>query len=249
MAFVPFQGAGLVAVDLQTGTPQWVAPTPGATGTTTPLPMPGGDVAYAANGLARFDGRSGAEVWRLGGDLRDAVAYSRLALADGVLLATLVAPDAAAANGERTVAVAVAADTGRVLWQRDLDGLAVGVPPAAGDGVAVVVDGANVASVLDLATGEVRWTTGLHSVPAGPPSVHDGVVTLVEQGRAEDLTQRDFRIVAHDVASGAFVGGYEPPSANDVPLDTVAVGPDGLRLVPTTGAANQVVLLLEAHDG
>jgi hypothetical protein len=74
-------------------------------------------------------------------------------------------------------------------------------------------------------------------------------VVLVERGRAEDLQQRDFRITARDADTGTFLGGLEPPNANDAELGTVGVGPEGERLVPTTGSAGQVVLVLEARRG
>ena len=244
-AFVPLHGAGLAALDARTGQPRWLVPLDAATGSSRPLPLQDGDVAYAANGLARFDGTTGDEVWRLGGDLSTAVAYSPLDVDAGIMFAVLVSADPTAANGERVRTVAVDADSGRVRWQQDMQGSAFAMGAVAGGGVVIVVDSTNLASVLDGRTGEVRWTYQLDTVPGGRPVVHDGVVLLAERGRGEDLLQRDCRITAHDLETGEFLGVYEPPGASSATLPTVGSTADGKLLVPTVDSIGGNVVVLE----
>jgi outer membrane protein assembly factor BamB len=244
-AFVPLHGAGLAALDLHTGQPRWLVPLAGATGSTRPLPLEDGDVAYAADGLARFGGGSGNEVWRLGGELRDAVAYSPLDADGGIIFGVLVSVDPTSANGERVSAVGVDAATGQLLWRTDMVGSAFAMGAAAGGGMVVVIDANNRAAVLDGRTGEERWSYQLDSTPAGRPVVHDGVVLFAETGRPDDLLQRDYRITAHDLGTGRFLGVYEPPSAPSATLPTVGSTSDGSLLVPTTDAVGGNVVVLE----
>jgi outer membrane protein assembly factor BamB len=246
-AYVPVRGVGLAAVGLRDGKPRWVVPTPGATGSTTPLPLPGGDVVYAAEGLARYDGRTGAEVWRLGGDLAGAVALSGLAEDHGTVYAILIATDAAGIEHDHLVAVDE--KDGSLRWQRDLQGSAFGIPPSAADGTVVVFDGSNRALVLDADSGVIRWTYQLATQPGGAATVSDGVVTLVQRGRTEDLKQRDYRVTAHDAATGAFLASYQPPEANSGTLPAAGPGPGGVTLVPTTGADGAYIVALEAVRG
>ena len=53
---------------LETGEGLWVVSVDGTAGTSVPLPLADGDVAYAGSGLTRYDGRTGDVVWALGGD-------------------------------------------------------------------------------------------------------------------------------------------------------------------------------------
>jgi len=245
VAFVPIREVGLAAVDLETGEGRWVVSVTGTAGTSLPLPLADGDVAYAGSGLTRHDGRNGDVVWELGGDLADSVAYAPIAADRERVYAQLTGVDAASPIFERTDVVAADLRTGAVRWRHQLASGAFGIGTAVGAGVVVAVDGQSLVTALDARTGEVRWTYRMATPAAGTPVVSDGVVHLSERGRAEDLLQRSFRVVTLDLATGRFLGSYEPPSANDTPLPTVGAGPDGELLVPTTAAFGGNVAVLE----
>jgi outer membrane protein assembly factor BamB len=204
-----------------------------------------GDVAYAGSGLTRYDGRTGDIVWELGGELADSVAYVPIAADQDAVYAQLTGFDATSPSFERTDVVAADLGTGAVRWQHQLPSGQFGIGTAVGAGVVVAMDGQSLVTALDARTGEVRWTYQMASSAAGTPVVSDGVVHLAEVGLAEDLLQRTFRIVTLDLATGRFVGSYEPPSANDTALPTVGAGPDGELLVPTTAAIGGNVAVLE----
>jgi outer membrane protein assembly factor BamB len=89
-AVVPIREVGLVAADARTGEPSWVAPVDGAAGTSTPLALPGGGVAYAGSGLTRYDVATGEVVWQLDGDLADAVAFGPVGTDGDAVYAVLV---------------------------------------------------------------------------------------------------------------------------------------------------------------
>jgi hypothetical protein len=175
----------------------------------------------------------------------NAVGHGPLSLANGRIHAAVVSPDPSQPTGERTRVVAVDAETGRLVWEHDVNGVSAGLGPVAGDGAVVVIDATGTALVLDGETGEERWTFRLNSVPAGPPVVHDDLVSLVERGRPEDLLQRDFRVVHLDLGTGSYLGSYEPPNGNDSVLPTVGSTGDGTLLIPATDDLGQVVLMLE----
>ena len=245
VAFVPIREVGLAAVDAESGDGLWVVSVDGTAGTSVPLPLPDGDVAYAGSRLTRYDGRSGDVVWALDGDFLDSVAYAPIAADDESVYAQLTGFDATSESFERTDVVAADVRTGDVRWTYQLASGAFGIGTAAGSGVVVATDAASLVTGLDARTGEVLWTYRMSSAAAGTPVVTDGVVHLAERGRPEDLLQRSYRVVTLDAATGRFVGSYEPPSANDVPLATVGAGPDGELLVPTTAAIGQNVAVLE----
>jgi outer membrane protein assembly factor BamB len=243
--FIPIHEVGLVAADLHTGEGRWVVPALGTAGSSIPLPLPGGDVLYAASGLARYDGASGDVVWQLGGDLEDAVAYTPISADGDVVFAALVTPDPTSANGERTRLVAADVRSGRVLWQHEVVGGQFGIGPAAADGVVVVTDGSNLVTGYDGRSGEELWSFRMATQAAGAPVLVDGVVHLVERGRAEDIAARNFRVVTLDARTGLFVGSYEPPGTNDVVRPTVGAAPDGRLLVPTVDFIGGTVEVLE----
>jgi outer membrane protein assembly factor BamB len=245
VAFVPIREVGLAAVDVRTGEGRWVVPVDGTAGTSVPLPLEGGDVAYAGSGLTRYAGRTGDVVWALDGDLADSVAYVPIAADDDAVYAQLTSFDATSPILERTDVVAADLRTGAVRWKFQLPSTSVGIGTAAGDGVVVAVDGRSLVTGLDARTGEVRWTYQMASAVAGTPVVTDGVVHLAERGRAEDLFQRNARIVTLDAATGLLVGSYEPPSAGDTSLPLVGAGPGGELLVPTTSDIGGNVAVLE----
>lgn len=248
-AFLPLRETGLVAVDARSGEPRWAAPLTGSTGTSSPVPLAGGDIAYAAAGLMRLDGRSGEIEWRLGGPLRDAVAYSGITAHGGGVYAVLTGPDPEAPSLERTRIVAADAESGDVRWQHELAGAPLAIAPGAGAEAVVVIDAANVVSAFDPVSGKQLWTFQLDTIPSGGPLLHDGVVLLVESGLPEDLVQRRSRVVALDARSGAYLGSFEPPGMNDSFLPNVGRGEDGQLLLPTVDAVGQTVMELEADRG
>ncbi|GAB3249134.1 outer membrane protein assembly factor BamB family protein [Nocardioides dilutus] len=245
VAFVPIREVGLVAVDLETGKRRWAAPVVGTAGTSVPLPLAGGDVAYAGSTLTRYDGRTGDVVWQLGGDLADSVGYVPIAADQDAVYAQLTGFDATSPNLERTDVVAADLRTGEVLWRHQLASGAFAIGTAVDSRVVVAVDGQSLVTALDAETGEVLWTYRMASAAAGTPVASDNVVHLAERGRGEDLLQRDVRVVTLDLATGRFLGSYEPPSANDTVLPIVGAGPDGELLVPTTAEFGINVAVLE----
>lgn len=245
VAFVPIREVGLVAVDLHSGKGLWVVSVDGSAGASSPLPVGGGDVAYAGSGLTRYDGRTGDVVWALDGDLADSVAYAQIAADREAVYAPLTSSDAASPGFERTDVVAADLDTGSVRWRFQLASGSFGIGTAVDAGVVVAVDDSALVTALDARTGERLWSYQMASAAVGTPVATDGVVHLAERGRAEDFLQRNFRVVTLDLATGRFLGAYEPPSANDVILPTVGAGPGGELLVPTTAAIGQNVAVLE----
>ncbi|MBJ7357656.1 PQQ-binding-like beta-propeller repeat protein [Nocardioides sp.] len=243
-AYVPLPEVGLLAADLRTGEARWAEAVPGASGVPTPLPTHDGDVLYAGLGLTRYDGRTGEVVWQLGGELAGGTTYTPLAADRDTVYAPLVVPDPTQPNGERVELVAADLRTGRVRWQQQVGGLKFLVGPAVGSGVVVSTDSANVVTGRDTGTGEVLWSYRMATQPAGTPVVSQGAVHVIERGRPEDLAARNFRVVTLDLATGRFLGAYEPPGANDVLLPTVGAGPDGELLVPTVDLSSVVESLV-----
>jgi outer membrane protein assembly factor BamB len=246
-AYLPLHGTGLAAVDLQTGEPRWATPLLGSTGTSSPAVLADGDIAYGAAGLMRLDGRTGAVEWQLGGRFQGATAFREIEVQDGVIYAVLTGLDPTSPSGERHDLVAVDAGSGELRWHRKLNGLLLNIGPAAGTEGVVVIDGTNLMTGFDPDTGKRRWTFQLRSRPGGQLAVRDGVVLLTERGRTEDLLQRDSRVVALDLETGAFLAGFEPPGSNDVFLPSVGTTPSGELLVPAVDATGQNVVVLEAE--
>jgi outer membrane protein assembly factor BamB len=245
VAFIPVREVALVAVDAETGEARWVAPVDGTAGTSVPLPLPDGDVVYAGSGLARHDGDTGEVVWELDGELADSPAYVPVSADDDLVYAQLTSFDATSPSLERTEVVAADLRTGAVRWKHPLASGSFGIGTATGAGVVVAVDGQSLVTGIDARTGEALWTYRMASPAEGTPVVSGDVVHLAESGRAEDLLQRNFRVVTLDLATGRFLASYEPPSANDIAIGTVGGGPDGELLVPTTSEIGQNVAVLE----
>lgn len=148
-AYVPLQGARLVAVDLETGRIRWsteveVAQAPAVTS--------GVLIVATADALIGLDTAQGTERWRI------AIPHPLSAppLGDtGWVLASLE-------SGEL---LALRATDGHVLWRQTLPAPASARPVAAAHGVYVpLADGQVVALALD--TGVVRWTRRLGGAPA-----------------------------------------------------------------------------------
>ena len=236
--FLPLPGVGLASTD-RDGRQRWMTPIASTLGTTTPLPLPDGDVVHGVGTVARYDGTTGALEW----SIPDAVVFSPMAYSDKMVFADL------ARNEHPSGLAAIDAATGAILWTRPSDAQPVLLGPAAGQGVAVQADTTGLVVGLDAATGSQLWALQTESPLAGTPVVSDGRVFLVEQGHQEDLNQRATRVSAHDLRTGAFLGSYEPP---DSPISTrpgVGVTPDGHLLVPATGGDGIWVLELIASEG
>jgi outer membrane protein assembly factor BamB len=236
--FLPLPGVGLAALD-RTGRQRWMAPITSTLGSTTPLPLPGGDVVHGVGTVARYDGATGEAVW----SVPDAVVFSPMASADGLVFADL------ARNEHPSGLAAIDAATGEIVWMQPSDAQPVLLGPAAGQGVVVRADTTGLVVGLDASTGDRLWSVQAESPLAGTPVVVGGRVFLVEQGHQDDLNQRASRVRVHDVRTGDFLGSYEPP---DSPISTrpgVGVTPEGHLLVPATGGDGIWVLELVATEG
>ena len=77
---------------------------------------------------------------------------------------------------------------------------------------------------------------------AGRPVVIDGVAYLAETGRVDDLRQREYRISAHDLATGRYLGSFQPPSSALGPTLKLG-GNDGALTVPTTWSDPVVMIV------
>jgi outer membrane protein assembly factor BamB len=236
--FLPLPGVGLAATD-RDGRQRWMTPITSTLGTTTPLPLPDGDVVHGVGTVARYDGTNGAVEW----SIPDAVVFSPMAYADGVVFAELVR------NEHQSGLAAIDAATGAIVWTRPSDAQPVLLGPAAGQGVVVESDTTGLVVGLDASTGDQLWALQTESPLAGTPVVTADRVFLVEQGHQDDLNQRASRVRVHDLRTGGFLGSYEPP---DSPISTrpgAGVTPDGHLLVPSTGGDGIWVLELIASEG
>jgi outer membrane protein assembly factor BamB len=240
--FVPERGLGLAAVSTD-GAPLWFTPLDNALGTGSPLPLPGGDVFWGAGGAARFDGGTGDQVWAV----PDTQTYADAAYDDGAVFAEVVR------NTHTSGLAAIDAETGRIRWLHESASTAIFVGPAAADGVVVHGDSVGLVVALDERTGEELWHLQLSTPLAGPPAIVDGRVYLTEQGRTEDLFQRDYRLSAHDLRTGRFLGAYQPPSSTLSGSPSVTASPDGRLVLPVGGSVENgnglsPLLVLEPRD-
>ncbi|GAA1165698.1 PQQ-binding-like beta-propeller repeat protein [Nocardioides aquiterrae] len=236
--FLPVHGAGLAAVDAATGKARWYHPLPGDVGGTTPLVLPGGDVVYASGELARYDAATGAVRWTV----PDVAAFSSATYDAGVVYVDAVR------NQHPSGLAAYDAETGRRLWFHENQQTQIIAGPAAGEGVVVYPDAQGGVAAYDGRSGEELWRVQLDSRVAGTPLVRDGRVYVTETGHDEDLFQRGYQVVAHDLRTGVALGGFEPPGSSfgrSVP--TTGSGPGGELLVPATSRLGTIVLVLEAR--
>ena len=223
--FYGIADAGLAAVDLHSGAVRWATPVPDQQSATTPTVLPDGDVVYGGGGLARYDGATGAELWRD----PDAQLFGPAAYAGGVVYALTVSRSA------DTAAVgAYDAATGERLWARPVRDPAPFQGPAVGDGVVVSMDG-HVARAYDARTGAELWSLTMRRTPSGVPVVADGHVLLVQSGNGHDLEDAEYRLTVHDVRSGRLLGSWEPVGAPISGRPQVGSTPDGRLLVPDLG--------------
>jgi outer membrane protein assembly factor BamB len=178
-AYVPFTGRGLVAFDIDSGRPRWVADAE-----TTWAPAAGGGLVFVAmtGGVRALDAATGRVIWQRtlpgpaaappywdtgwlvvsleGGDLvafraADGETLWQVSLGAVIQTAPVPALDAlylGLADG-RVVSLALA--TGRTNWTRQLEGAATGL--RALDDQLVVGTTARAVHSLDLENGRSRW--------------------------------------------------------------------------------------------
>lgn len=236
--FVPEHNLGLAAADLATGTPTWFQPIANATGTTSPVPLPGGDVVHGSGGLARYDGATGAPGWRID----DVQLFSSAAYDDGVVFA------AAVRDAHEPALLAVDAETGDILWQKPNPELTLVAGPAAAEGVVVYADAQGAVTAYRGHTGETLWSFQTETAVGGTPFIFEGKVYLSEIGREEDLYQREFRVVVKDLATGRFLGSFQPPGQGYQQFPAIGPAAEGILAVPATNRLGSIVMLLEAAD-
>lgn len=231
--FVPQHGQGLAAVSLADGAERWATKVDLAMGSAPPLPLPGGDVVYGGGALARFDGETGRQRW----SILDGVLFSNAAYDDGLVFADVVR------NLSPSGLTAIDAGTGEQVWFHENANTQIIVGPEAAEGVVVHPDSQGLVRAYDGRTGKKLWQVQLSTPVAGHPVILDGVVYLSEVGRKEDIFQREYRISAHDLHTGRFLGSYQPPGTAFATFPSVA-GSGGAILAPASGRLGSIVMIL-----
>ncbi|WP_157968617.1 outer membrane protein assembly factor BamB family protein [Streptomyces geranii] len=129
-------------------------------------------VLYLAGfgGVAAVEQGRGGKRWQALGDLD---VQTGPAFGVGVVCVTGVR------TGGRTVVSGVDAGSGRVLWEREVDGLTEYAPTPAGDVMLVVIGDPVVASdtvihALDTRSGRIRWSARLPARTVGPSAAVTG---------------------------------------------------------------------------
>jgi outer membrane protein assembly factor BamB len=201
VAVVPIFGKGLVGLDIGTGRVAWSRTFGGSVGRSSPLLLPDGNVAYAVGGLTVLDPTTGRVLWRV----PDVNAFAPIASDEGSIFAEVL-------TSRGSVLAAVDAATGGVRWAKPFE-VTIDTGPAARDGVVAAVDSANVLTVFDEATGARLWAVALRTAPNGDPVVVDGRVAVQEQGRIENIQQRDFRLSVWDARTGRLEAQWELPGS------------------------------------
>ena len=126
-----FRAEGLVGLDVNTGAVRWSRPFPGSIGQSSPLALPGGQVAYAVGGLTVLDAATGRVMWHQPGT----ETFGRIAYDHGSILVEAVTAQTAAL-------VAVDAATGKLEWAEPF-GPQVALGPATGDGAVLISESNN----------------------------------------------------------------------------------------------------------
>ena len=202
-----------------------------AGGPSAPLPLPDGDVVYGGAALGRYDGETGQQEWTI----YDGVLFGQPAYDDGIVYGLV-----SRALGESGIG-AYDAETGEELWFHANGAIPIGIGPVAGDGVVVVIDDTATVTAYDGRSGDQLWTFGLRTTIGGRLVLQDGVVYVSEAGRKEDLYQRDYRISAHDLRTGAWLGAIQPPGSQFTILPSVSGG-DGALLAPGSFTGSVVLI-------
>jgi len=198
---VPLVGKGLVGLDLQSGRVKWSTRFTGSVGLSSPLPLPGGKVAYAVGGLTVLDAATGTVQWHQPG----INAVGRIAFDNGTIFAE-------ALTGQAVALLAVDAASGKLRWLHPFNA-PVGLGPSAGHGVVVATDTANVLTVFGQSDGSKLWSVPLRTSPNGEPAVVGDRVVVQEQGRSENVNQRDYRLSAFDAHTGQLEAQWELPGS------------------------------------
>ncbi len=231
--FVPQYGVGIAALSLADGREKWATAVDFPIGTTPPLPLPGGDVVYGGGALARFDGATGEQLW----SVLDGVLFNNAAYDDGMVFADVVR------NLTPSGLTAIDAATGETVWFHENVNTQLVVGPEAADGVVVYVDSQGLVTAFETATGEELWRLQLSTGVAGHPVIIDGRVYISETGREEDIFQREYRVSAHDLQTGQFLGSFQPPGQAFSIQPTIG-GNAGTILAPASGRLGAVVMIL-----
>lgn len=206
--FTPVPGTNsLVALDPTDGTVRWRSThhEGEAIGDTFNRPVVRDDIVVVTNWphqATAFDAKTGEQRWQ-----REL---------DEQLILAPVATDAGIVVPSRNRVWLLDAADGSTVWERDLGGNATESAPAVGDGTIFVADEQESLHALNLATGEVLWSTPFD----GPttPVVADGYVYAVRSS---------FSLEAFDAETGEKQFVYEP---SQVPLSPPVVG-DGVLYV------------------
>jgi outer membrane protein assembly factor BamB len=220
---VPVQGKGLEGIDVRTGAARWSHATPNPQGFSTPLVLPDGGVAYAVGSMVVLDPGTGRVRWEKPGFN----AVAPIAYSDGSIYAEVL-------GSKGFELIAVEAQTGKIRWEVPFNA-ALGVGPGAGDGVVAAVDGGATLTVLDEATGHRMWSVPLRTASNGDPVVVDGRVAVQEQGRFEDVQQRDYRLEVFDAQTGRMAAEWEFAGSGFPGVASFGAQGD-LLLVPGIGA-------------
>jgi len=116
-------------------------------------------------------------------------------------------------TGGRTVVNGLEMPSGRVLWERELDGLTQHAPTPAGDVMLVVIGKTSVASntvlhSLDSESGRTRWSTPLPARTSGPsaPVTGNGMVHLTSG--VWDVASTGSMAWTLDLATGSLLWKY-----------------------------------------
>ncbi|MBO4249257.1 PQQ-like beta-propeller repeat protein [Halomicrobium sp. IBSBa] len=193
-------GESLVALDSESGHVRWrVAFDDEETSSSFQRPAIRDGLVFATawpGQVSAYRAESGVRGWHR--NLDEQMISSPVATAEGVVVQT-----------REDVRLLDPADGSR-LWDTDLDANVTDSVPAVADGTVFVADELGSMRALDLASGEVLWTTPFDGKTA--PVVADGVVYAVRSG---------FELVGLDAASGERLFTYRP---SQVPLSAPIVG-------------------------
>ena len=174
-AYVPFTGRGLVAFDIDSGRPRWVADAE-----TTWAPAAGGGLVFVAmtGGVRALDAETGRVAWQrtLPGPAAAPPYWDT-----GWLVVSLEGGDL----------VAFRAADGEPLWQVSLGAVVQTAPVPALDALYLGLADGRVVS-LDLATGRTNWTRQLEGAATGLRALDDQLVvgTIARAVHSLDLDER-----------------------------------------------------------
>ncbi|AEH39160.1 PQQ-binding-like beta-propeller repeat protein [Halopiger xanaduensis] len=222
--YAPVPGTNdVAAVDADSGSTRWCVTVNDdeTVGTSFGQPTVRDGALFVANWpgqVLAYDCEDGTELWQREAALHDDVDHMRLCSP---------ATDARVVVTTRHGVALLEADTGDVLWWRDLEGNAVDGAAAVAEGTIFLSDGRERFHALDLETGESLWSVPFDGETT--PVVADGMVYAVE---------RDAALVGLDAETGDERFRYESP---EVPLSTPIVGDDRLYAV----ARSRVIALEE----